>query len=251
MTGLRVETGGVIATIALDQPARRNALTPRLLAELSVTIRALSDRDDLRVVVLRGAGEAPFSSGYDLGTLPDRAISPDEARGIHAPIREAVGAILGCRHPVLAAVRGYAFGAALELVASCDLRLASEEARFAIPATRWGFLYPYEGIRSLVEVLGHAHATHLLLLGEPVSASRAYEIGLVHRVVPADRFEAELEALATAVTEGAPAAIRETKVLLQRARWDARPSAEFIGEVYGRIAACLGGEDARDRRRAR
>jgi enoyl-CoA hydratase/carnithine racemase len=245
-----METVGAIGTIAFDQPARRNALTPGLLGELSETVKALSERDDVRVLVLRGARET-FSSGYDLGAVPDRAIGVDEARGIHAPIREAADAIRQCRHPVIAAVRGFALGAALELVASCDLRLASDEARFSIPATRWGFLYSYEGIRSLVELLGVSHATGLLLLGEPVSASRAYEMGLVHRIVPADRFEAELEALATALIEGAPAAIRETKALLERARWDARPPAEFITDVYGRIAACLGSEEARARRRGR
>jgi enoyl-CoA hydratase/carnithine racemase len=246
---LRLDGNGPVATVGLDQPARRNALTPQLLAELGETIQALSDRDDLRVVVLRGAKDAPFSSGYDLGALPDRTISRDEARGIHAPIRAAAEAIRQCRHPVVAAVRGFAFGAALELVASCDIRLASGEARFSIPATRWGFLYPYEGIRSLIEVLGVSHATGLLLLGEAVSASRAYEMGLVHRVVPPDRFEAEVEAIATAVTEGAPLAIQETKALLQRARWDARPSEEFINDIYERIASCIGSQDSRDRRR--
>jgi enoyl-CoA hydratase/carnithine racemase len=251
MKNLRVETNGAAATVALDQPARRNALSPELLLDLSRTVRALSDRDDVRVVVLRGAGESPFSSGYDLTELPDRAVSPAEARTIHAPIRAAAEAITECRHPVVAAVRGFAFGAAVELVLSCDIRLASEETRFCIPATRWGFLYPYEGIRLFIEVLGASHATSLLLLGDIVPASRAYEIGLVHRVTPGDRFEAEIEAVVTTMVQSAPLAVRETKTLLQRARWDAQPSAAFLEEVYGRIAMCLSSQESRDRRHAR
>ena len=251
MSTLRVETTGALVTIALDQPARRNALSPQLLADLSQTVRALSGRDDVRVVVLRGAGDSPFSSGYDLTGLPERSVTADEARSIHAPIRAAAEAISQCRHPVVAAVRGFAFGAALELALRCDIRVASEDARFAIPVIRRGLLYPYEGIRHFVETLGVSHATSLLLLGDVVSASRAYEMGLVHRVASGDGFEAELEAIVTTMVQGVPLAVRGTKALLQRARRDTQPPPEFLEEVYGQIATCLSNQDALERRRVK
>jgi enoyl-CoA hydratase/carnithine racemase len=251
MTGLHVATVGAVATLAFDAPERCNALTPSLLVELARTVRKLSVDDALRAVVLRGRGNAPFSSGYDLGALPDGPVSAEAARGIHAPIRAAAEALLECRHPVVAAVRGVAFGAAVELVLSCDIRVASDDARFCVPTARWGLLYSYEGIRRFVETVGLSHATSLLLLGEVVPASRAYEIGLIHRVTRHDQFDTELEAVLKALTGGVPVALRETKALLQRARWDAQPGTAFLDHVYARIGACLSQEESRARRRAR
>jgi enoyl-CoA hydratase len=248
---VRLDACGPVVTVALDHPAKRNALSPAMLWSLAETVRSLSDREDLRVVVLRGAGDSPFSAGYDLGELPDRPVTGEEARAIHAPIRAAVAAIGRCRHPVVAAVRGFALGAALELMLSCDLRVASEDTQFGLPVTRWGFLYPYEGIRQFIETIGLSHTTSLLLLGDMVDAARAYEMGLVHRVIPGDRFDAEVEAAAAAVGQAVPLAVRETKALLQRARWDAQPSAAFLEDVYLRIAACLGSQESRARRASR
>ena len=132
---------------------------------------------------------------------------------------------------------------------NCDIRLASDDARFCVPLTRWGFLYPYEGVRRFVEVLGPSHATSLLLLGETVTAGRAYEMGLVHRVVAHRQFEVETEAIVGSLVQSAAMAVRETKTLLRRARWDMRPSDAFLDEVYLRIAACLSSHDTRERRR--
>lgn len=247
---LLVDATAPVATLAFNQPARQNALTGAMLTELAETLRTLSARGDIRAVILRGVGDSPFSSGFDLGELPERPVTPEEARAIHAPVRQAAEAILACRHPVVAAIRGFAYGAGLELAVHCDLRIAAEDARFSMPPARFGFLYPYEGIRRFVEVVGLSHATALFLLGETITATRAYEIGLVHRLLGAGAFEDELEGIVRILVENAPLAMRETKAVFNRACWEGSTPPEFLETMYARIAACLNSEDVREGRRA-
>jgi enoyl-CoA hydratase/carnithine racemase len=209
---LRVDDDGV-ATVTLNRPQKRNAMNPPLIDGLRRAFDALDARDDVRAVVVRGAGPA-FCAGMDL-----RAMEEDPARGTDP--EEGVVAVLQrierSRHPTIALVHGDAFAGGCELALHCDLRVAADVARFAMPLARIGLLVPFPLLQKLVEVIGAAHTRHLLFTGRPLDARRAYEIGMVHEVVPAAAVEAAAYDLARTIAANAPFTLAGTKAGLARA----------------------------------
>lgn len=248
MTGdLLVDEAGSVGIIAFNRPAARNALTLAMLSGIAEALRRFAGRPDLRAVVLRGSGELPFSAGYNIEELPGRAITADEARAIHAPVRAVAEAILNCPHPVIGAARKFIFGAALDIFCHCDLRVCAEETTFCMPPNRFGFLYPEEGMRKLAEVVGTTRATQMLLLAETVATGDAASWGLVQKVFPADAFEADLVAFIEAIAANAPLSMRQTKrTLLEMQHTQAFAARTSLGEAYARIAACMNSADVRE-----
>lgn len=241
---LLIQEQGAVATIAFDRPAARNALTLAMLQEMAAAFERFAVRDDLRVVVLRGAGELPFSAGYDMTALPSRELDREDARAIHAPVRAVADAIQRCPHAVLGAARGFVFGAALDLFAHCDLRLCADDTRFCMPPNRHGFLYPVEGMARLAAVVGATRAASMVLLGAPISAPEAQADGLVNNAVPAAQFESELQQLCAALAANAPLSMRASKQLLGAiSRGEIQRSDDAC---YDRIAACLNSADVRE-----
>lgn len=238
---LRVGRDGAVATIALARAAGRNVLTPDMLRGIADALDALSGDPQLRVVVLRGEGDAPFSAGYDMSALPAGTVTDADARAIHAPVRAAAAALERCAHPVVGAARGYVFGAALDLFLHCDLRLCSDDTRFCMPPNRHGFLYPWEGVQRLAAVAGLACAQRMLLTGAPVSAAEARADGIVQQAVDGARFEEALQALCAQLAGSAPMSTRDTRRMLHGIARGERPFDDL--ELYGRITACLNSDD--------
>ena len=233
---VRVE--GAVVTIAFRRPAARNALTLAMLEGMAQALRDFSARPELRVVLVRGEGELPFSAGYNLDELPARTLTADDAHAIHQPVRAVADAIRACPCTVIGAARRYVFGAALDLFAHCDLRVCADDTTFCMPPNRYGFLYPPEGMRRLAEVAGLAGAEDMLLTGQPVDAQRALAMGLVQRSYPLAGFEQQLAALCATVAANAPLSMRATKEMLR--------DRTGAGDIYERIAHCLNSEDARE-----
>jgi enoyl-CoA hydratase/carnithine racemase len=179
--------GGVIRTIRLNRPEKRNALNPALLAALTSALPTTpaSATQPIRVVVVCGAGDC-FSAGFDIEALDD----DERARGID-PIGPTAAAIADCPVPVIAAIVGHCHGGAVELAAACHIVTAQGSCRFSIPAVRLGLVYPGSGLKRLRRRLGAA-AERVLLTGMTFSASDAHAWGLVHDV--------EHDALAAAIT---------------------------------------------------
>jgi 2-(1,2-epoxy-1,2-dihydrophenyl)acetyl-CoA isomerase len=211
---LRVEMDGPVATITLDRPDALNALTIPLKREL---LRALRDAErdrSIRAVVLTGAGRA-FCAGQDLRERlePDATPLDVEVRERYVPL---VRQLVTMPKPVVAAVNGVAAGAGASLAFACDLRVAADDARFVLAFGRIG-LVPDSGATWLLpRLVGLGRATELALLPDPIGADEALRIGLVNRVVPADRLLAEAQELAGRLAEGAPRAVALTKRALAR-----------------------------------
>jgi enoyl-CoA hydratase/carnithine racemase len=215
-----------VAEIALDRPAQRNPISARPGGTRDQILWALADAEDdpdIGCVLLRGEGAA-FSSGGDLtGNTPrETAYEHQEfferAEAFHARVRDA-------RLPVVAAVHGYCLGAALELVASCDLVIASEDTRFGLPEGRIGLV----GAGPLVPIIGRQWAKFLILTGELIDAARAREIGLVFAVEPADELLERSRDLARRVTR-----LPREAAILNKRTVDA--VADAAGDAAGRIA---------------
>lgn len=192
--------GGPIATVTLNRPDRRNALSLELMRELTDRLRNLGGQDPVRAVILRGAGPA-FSAGHDLGELIGRSVS--EYREIFDACTALMSAVQGIPQPVIAMVHGPATAAGCQLVATCDLAVASEAATFATPGVRIG-LFCTTPMVAVTRAVGRKRAMEMLLTGEAIDAGTAAEWGLVNRVVPAARLEEETLRLARAVAEASP-----------------------------------------------
>ncbi len=202
-----------VATVTLNRPDKRNAMNAALLAGLRACVDELDRRDDVRVVVVRGAGPA-FCSGMDLREMEERrGATADPDSGVVQVLQR----VERSRHPTIAMVHGDAIAGGCELALHCDLRMAADVARFGMPLARVGLIVPFPLGQKLVEIVGPAHTRYFLFTGRPIDARRAYEIGMVHEVVSPAQLEPVTYALARIVADNAPLSLAGMKATLLRA----------------------------------
>jgi enoyl-CoA hydratase/carnithine racemase len=211
-----VKTEGPLGRLTLNRPERLNALGATMMRELTEAARWLDARPEVRVVIVGGAGRA-FSAGADLKDTPVADAAPRAGRSWLE--RREVGqlglrmadAIEGMRAVTIAAVQGYAVGGGLVLMAACDLRVAAEDAVFSIPEIDLGIPLAWGGIPRLVREIGPALTKELVMTCRRFTPAEAQTAGFVNRVVPAERLEAEVEALAATLLEKPAVPIAITK----------------------------------------
>ncbi len=208
---IRVEDRGHVRVLTIDNPGKRNALDYGSLAELTAACaRAAADR--VRCLVLRGAGDQAFSSGFDIAAMEGDGPGGDRPDLATERAMEAVEAV-PC--PTVAFVNGAAFGAGCELAVTCDLRIASQGAKLGMPPAKLGVVYAAAGVRRFLTLVGPAHARELFFTGRSVDAARALAIGLVDRVAPPADAEAAALALAEEIAGTAPIAVQGMKRILR------------------------------------
>ncbi|HEV2739131.1 MAG TPA: enoyl-CoA hydratase-related protein [Candidatus Elarobacter sp.] len=210
MQTILLERDGAVATVTLNRPAVLNALNLQMLDELSAAFAHLGGDDALRAVVLTGAGAKAFAAGADIGEL--NALAGAHAGEAQARKGQALTrALERLRVPVIAAVNGFALGGGCELALACDIRIASENAKFGQPEVNLGILPGYGGTQRTTRLLGEGAAMYLCLTGEMVDAQEALRIGLVQKIVPLDGLLAEAQRIANLIAAKAPLAIAATK----------------------------------------
>lgn len=197
---LLVEADGPIAIVTLNRPDRRNALSLLLMEEMIDCFRTLSQKQEIRAIILAANGPA-FSAGHDLSELRDRQIG--DYRHVFDVCAELMTIIQSIAQPVIAEVQGIATAAGCQLVATCDLAVASEKSQFATPGVRIG-LFCTTPMVALTRAIGRKRALEMLLTGTPLDARTAMQYGLVNRVVPAERLRDETYALARRIAEASP-----------------------------------------------
>jgi enoyl-CoA hydratase/carnithine racemase len=197
---LLVESKAPIAVVTLNRPERRNALSLDLMQELIGCFREIERSKEFRAVILAAAGPA-VSAGHDLSELRNRDIG--EYRDVFEVCTELMTLIQSIPQPVIAEVRGIATAAGCQLVATCDLAIASEEARFATPGVRIG-LFCTTPMVALTRAIGRKRALEMLVTGVPIDARTAADWGLINRAVPAERLREETLALARRIAEASP-----------------------------------------------
>ncbi|MDR3466565.1 MAG: enoyl-CoA hydratase [Xanthobacteraceae bacterium] len=228
------ETRGAVALLTLNRPAARNSLSEALIAELQQGLTALGADGSVRAIVIAANGPV-FSAGHDLKELTARRRDPDRGRGYFAQIMtacsEMMQAIVRCPKPVIAAVHGVATAAGCQLVASCDLAVAAEGATFATPGVDIG-LFCSTPMVALSRNVPRKHAMHMLMTGEPVSAARAMELGLVNRVVAAGTERDAAIALAEAIARKSAHTLKIGKEAFYRqAEMPLQDAYRFAAEV--------------------
>jgi enoyl-CoA hydratase/carnithine racemase len=194
---LLVETEAQSAVVTLNRPERRNALSLDLMHELIGCLREIAETVDIRAVILAAEGPA-FSAGHDLSELRNGNLG--EYRHVFDVCAELMTLVQSIPQPVIAEVRGIATAAGCQLVATCDLAIASEDARFATPGVRIG-LFCTTPMVALTRAIGRKRALEMLVTGMPIDAQTAAEWGLINRAVPAERLRQETRALAQRIAE--------------------------------------------------
>jgi len=203
-----------IAWIVLNRPHRLNALTLELMEELSKALDQLEKDNEVRAIVITGAGERAFSVGADVTAFT--MIEEEGSRALlMAKVSEAgqkvIEKIERIPKPVIAAIRGYCLGGGMEIALACDFRIASEDAELGQPEINLGIIPGWGGTQRMVRIVGLGRAKELLMLGDRIKAEEAYRIGLVNRVVPPDKLEEEAKALAEKLAKKAPIAVMYIK----------------------------------------
>jgi len=217
-----VTRDGALATVALHNPPRLNALTVAMWRSLEQALRALSDDDALRCVVIRGSGEEAFAAGADIAEFALARDNAEQGRVYHRQyVHGALSAIAECRHPTVAMICGPCVGGGLEIACQCDLRVSGESGRFGVPINRLGFPIAYDELAALLPLVGRAVALEILLEGRVWGAAEALAKGLLTRVVPDAKLEEEAYATARRIAEGAPLVARWHKRFVRRL--EARP----------------------------
>lgn len=251
--GLRLDSDGPVATITLDRPDVRNAQTPAMWEALADLGRALSD--DVRVVVVRGAGQT-FSAGLDRAMLDPAGAGENSVIGLLRRSDEEMSQQIGLwqegftflrdpRFVSIAAVQGYAVGAGFQLALSCDLRILTEDAQLCMKESALGLVPDLTGTKPLVELVGPSRALEICATARMVGAAEAERIGLANLVVPASELDATVADLAGALTAPMAGAVRETKAILQGAagrELDEQRRVEREAQVrrFREIAALMG-----------
>lgn len=207
---------GDVASVLISNHGHLNAITVAMWGQLKQCFSEISARDDLRLVVIRGAPGA-FAAGADIAEFKRVRINRDQVRHYHEEIiAPALASVANCPIPVLAAIDGPCVGGGLEIASVCDLRVATERSRFGIPILRLGFpLAPAEAA-GLVSLVGKAVALEILLEGRIMDVEEAYDKGLVNRIIPVSIWEDELAATVKRIACGAPHAARRNKWLINR-----------------------------------
>jgi enoyl-CoA hydratase len=195
-----------IAVLTINRPEKLNALNDAVIQELSEAVTEIETDDEIRGVLVTGAGPKAFVAGADIGELATQGPLSGKARSLAG--QEVFRRLERCGKPVIAAVNGFALGGGCELAMACHLRLASEKAKFGQPEVKLGIGPGYGGTVRLPRLVGKGRALGLLLTGDMIDAEEAYRIGLVNRVVPAEELMAEAEKLLRRILANGPVAVR-------------------------------------------
>ncbi len=205
-TTLLFDLDGGIATVTVNRPDKLNALNGQVIAELDDVAARVEREPEIRAVLLTGAGTKAFVAGADIGEIGEQGATAGTARALAG--QRMMRRLETCGKPVVAAVNGFALGGGCELAMACHLRIASDNARFGQPEVKLGLGPGYGGTVRLPRLVGRGRALELLLTGAMIDAHEAWRIGLVNRVVPADRLIADSTALLRTILENGPLAVR-------------------------------------------
>ncbi len=221
-----------VATITLNRPEKMNAMDMEMYASISAHLAEIDSRDDIWVGVVTGAGDKAFTAGADLVTMHGTAEGAQVGWSATRPTRFDLG--LEVQKPLLAAVNGYCLAGGLELALVCDIRIASENAKFGCPEVKWNLLHGF-GAQLLPRIVGHSNAMYMLLTGEFIDAAEALRIGLVNEVVPPSRLMDRTHELAQTICANGPMAVRMTKELVLRSRDLSLPDGVRLYQALNRL----------------
>lgn len=239
---------GPIGWITFNNPARHNAVSMVMWEALFDIVSDYGKDDAIRVIVVKGAGDKAFVSGADISEFEEKRSSPETTQAYRQMSQRASKALKQVNKPTIAMIRGFCIGGGVSTALGCDMRIAAEDAKFGVPAARLGLGYEYEGVRRLMDVVGPSFAKEIFFTGRQFTAQEALAMGLINRMVPADRLESYVREYAAAIAANAPLTVSSIKTIVAQALKDESDrDYELCDEVVDR---CFNSADYVEGRRA-
>ncbi|MCW2966465.1 MAG: enoyl-CoA hydratase [Solirubrobacteraceae bacterium] len=235
-----------VLRLTISNPAKRNALDHAILDGIASALA----QTDARCVILTGA-DGMFSSGYDIGDIPQDVFTVEAEKLVAHPFTSALDALDAFDRPTVAACGGHTIGGGLELALACDFRVAADGIKLGMPPAKLGLVYSHTGLRRFIDAVGVPRTRELFLLGRNIDAATALGWGLVHRVVPGDRVPAAGVELAAELAANAPLSVQGNKRVIRAlldAKWALAPEVEQ--ELIALRQACFESEDFQEGVRA-
>jgi enoyl-CoA hydratase/carnithine racemase len=239
---------GSIGWIIFNQPERHNAVSLAMWEALEVIVDHFEHQPDVRVVVVRGAGEKAFVSGADISEFETQRSGEAATRHYNETSQRAMRRLRELGKPTLAMIQGYCIGGGLAVALSCDIRLSADNARFAVPAAKLGLGYEYEGVRKLVDLVGPSFAKEIFFTARQFNAQEAREMGLINRVVSVDQLAALVQDYASTIAANAPMTVASIKTIVgEIVKDDTQRDIALCDRV---VDECFNSQDYREGRTA-
>jgi len=232
---------GAIGWVIFNNPEKRNAMSLEMSEATAATMESYAKDPEVRVVILKGQGDKAFISGADISQFKERRSNAEQVKAAEAISERTNKAIRECPKPVIAMIRGYCMGGGLGTAVVCDLRIASDDSRFGVPAAKLGVGYRFNGIRRLSELVGPSFTAEIFYTGRQFSAQEALQMGLVNRVLPAAELEKYVLDYAATLAGNAPLTIAAVKRCLIELRKD--PADRDLDLCQRMVDACFASED--------
>jgi enoyl-CoA hydratase len=232
---------GPIGWMQFNNPARHNAVSLDMWNAVPEIMAEFERDDDIRVVVLSGAGGKAFISGADISEFAEKRSSRETIIEYNRIAGLANAAIIGFPKPTIAMIQGYCVGGGLGVALCCDLRLAADDARFAVPAAKLGLGYAFDGIKRLVDVVGPSFAKEIFYTARQFDAAEALTMGLVNRAVPAASIENYVRDYAGTIGGNAPLTINSVKLCVNEAVKD--PDKRDLVAAQAAVDRCFASAD--------
>jgi enoyl-CoA hydratase len=245
---LLTSTESGVGTVRLNRPAKHNAITFDMWRGIGEAVDAFTNDDEVRVVVVTGEGGRAFSSGADISQFEKQRTSPDAVEVYNRTLGESCQKLTDIPKPTLARIHGFCMGGGLATTLCCDLRIATHDSVFAIPAAKLGVGYAYNSLQTLTRLVGPASAKEIMFTGRRFSADEAYHMGLINRVVQPDEIDSVTSEYTEMLAANAPLTIRACKRIIAELGMD---SGERDVEACDQLVDdCFTSEDYKEGRRA-
>jgi len=232
---------GAIGWIIFNNPQKRNAMSLEMSEATATAMESYAKDPEVRVVILRGEGDKAFVSGADISQFKERRSNMEQVRAAEAISERTNKAIRECPKPTIAMIRGYCMGGGLGIAVACDMRIASDDSRFGVPAAKLGVGYRFTGIRRLAEVVGPQFTAEIFYTGRQFTAQEALQMGLVNRLLPAAELEKYVMDYAATLAGNAPLTLAAVKRCLIELRKD--PVDRDLDLCQKMVEDCFASED--------
>lgn len=242
------EKDGMIGWMTFNNEARRNALSLDMYQAVPEIMAEFEADDDIRVIILRGAGNKAFISGADISTFEKNRASKEDSANWNATTSQAGNSVSGALKPTIAMIDGFCMGGGVTMAMSCDLRIASEKSRFAVPAAKLGVGYGAGGLMKLLLAVNPSSAKEIFFTARQFSADEALGMGWINRVVPDEQLEGYVREYAQTIASNAPLTIRAVKETVRELSKD--PAERDLERSEALVTACFSSEDYVEGRRA-
>jgi len=239
-------TDGPIGTLTFNNPERHNAMSLDMWRSATKALEQFEEDAAVRVIVLTGAGGKAFVSGADISKFESERATVDAVLDYNAAVDRFSQALGECPKPTIAMIRGYCLGGGVGIAVCCDLRVANEAARFAVPAAKLGLGYGYANVRRIMDLVGPQFVTEMLLTARQFDAAQAERIGLVNHVLPDAEIESYVRDLAETIAGNAPLTMRAVKRIVHELRRD-EPEVAACDAL---VRQCFESADYREGRQA-